>query len=142
VALPDTGAGRVCGTSASSEPSVSTNSVSNSVASPEISSANVRQRRFGSTPSSRIASRPAPGSGACRNVVSGQSTCRVIPSESETMGRVAWKSKKFSGSIDANGCAAQARARYAAASDAPCPPSFQPRKAAIRTGRSSCGRSS
>ena len=41
-------------------------------------SQNVRQRRFGSTPSRMIASRPAPGSGACRNVFSGQSIWRVV----------------------------------------------------------------
>ena len=42
-------------------------------------SPNVRQRRFGSTPSRMIASRPAPGSGACRKVFSGQSIWRVEP---------------------------------------------------------------
>ena len=42
----------------------------------------------------------------------------------------------------ANCSAAHACARYAPASDAPWPPSFQPRKAAISTGRSRLGRAS
>ena len=77
VALPVTGDGRVWGTSASSDPSVITSSTLKSFAMPVINSEKVRQRRFGSTPSRMIASRPAPGSGACMNVFSGQSIRRV-----------------------------------------------------------------
>ena len=60
LALPVTGAGRVCGTSASRAPSVTTSSTPSSRARPTTSSQNVRQRRLGSTPSSRIASRSTP----------------------------------------------------------------------------------
>ena len=92
MALPVTGDGRVCGTSASSEPSVITSSTPNSPPRRVTRPANVRQRRFGSIPSSRIESRPAPGSGAWKNAFSGHSIWRVTPSTSETIGRVAWKS--------------------------------------------------
>ena len=57
---PVTGAGRVCGTSASSAPSVTTSSTPSSRAKSVITVANVRQRRFGSIPSSRTASRSSP----------------------------------------------------------------------------------
>ena len=98
---------------------MTTSSTSNCLASVVTWSQKVRQRRFGSTPSRMIASRPAPGSGAYMNVFSGHSIWRVYPSTSDTVGRVAWKSKKFSASIDANSIADHARARYAPASDAP-----------------------
>jgi len=62
-----TGAGRVCGTSASSEPSVTSSSTPSSRESPSTRFVNVFQRRFGSTPSRMIASRPPPGSGAWRS---------------------------------------------------------------------------
>ena len=57
----------------------------------------------------------------------------------EHVGRFAWKSKNSSGSISANCSASHCRARKPAASDAPWPPSFQPRNAATSTGRSSDG---
>ena len=82
----------MCGTSASNDPSVITSSTLKSFATPVINSEKVRQRRFGSTPSRMIASRPAPGRAACMNVFSGQSIWRVYPSTSDTIGRVAWKS--------------------------------------------------
>src|ERR1043166_6137374 len=63
-----------------------------------------------------------------------------MPISSETCGRVAWKSKKFSGSTSANRCACHVLARYPAASEAAWAPSFQPRNAAISTGRVSSGR--
>src|SRR5689334_14763554 len=65
---------------------------------------------------------------------------RVRPSTSETCGRVAWKSKKPSGSISAKRSASHVFARYPPASDAPWPPSFHPRNAEIRTGSRSVGR--
>src|SRR5512133_2897327 len=65
---------------------------------------------------------------------------RVRPSTSETCGRVAWKSKKPSGSISAKRSASHVLARQPPASDAPWPPSFQPRKAEIRTGSRRAGR--
>ena len=60
LALPVTGAGRVCGTSASSAPSVISSSIPRSRASPTTRSVNVRQRRFGSIPSSSTTSRSRP----------------------------------------------------------------------------------
>ena len=57
----DRGAARVCGTSASSEPSVTTSSTSSSRARSSTSFENVFQRRLGSTPSSSTASRAEPG---------------------------------------------------------------------------------
>src|SRR3954468_20847701 len=63
-----------------------------------------------------------------------------MPSSSETCGRVAWKSKKFSGSTSAKRSAPHVLARYPAASEAACAPSFQPRKAATRIGLVSSGR--
>src|SRR6266540_2778779 len=65
---------------------------------------------------------------------------RVGPSTSVTCGRVACKSKNPSGSISAKRSASQVLARYPPASDAPWPPSFQPRNAEIRTGARSVGR--
>src|SRR5262249_62261340 len=62
------------------------------------------------------------------------------PSTKETCGLVAWKSKKPSGSISANRAPFHVFARYPPASDAPWPPSFQPRKAVIMTGSWSVGR--
>ena len=57
-----------CGTSASNEPSVTIISTPSSRARSTIIVENVRQRRFGSIPSSRIASRSSPGN---RRVVEG-----------------------------------------------------------------------
>jgi len=71
----------------------------------------VCQRRFGSIPSSRTASRSRPGIDAWEKAFSGHSMWRVCPSTSETCGRVAWKSKKFSGSMSANRSASQILAR-------------------------------
>ena len=92
VAAAVTGAGRVCGTSASSEPNVTTRSTPRSCARPSTSCENVFQRRLGSVPSRITASRPVPGISAWKNPFSGQSSFRVSPSSSETCGRVAWKS--------------------------------------------------
>ena len=61
VAAAVTGAGRVCGTSARSEPNVTTRSTPRSCARPITSCENVFQRRFGSVPRRITASRPAPG---------------------------------------------------------------------------------
>ena len=61
VALPVTGQGLVCGTSASSAPRVTTSSMPSSSRNPTIMSVNVRQRRFGSIPSSSTTSRSSPG---------------------------------------------------------------------------------
>jgi hypothetical protein len=71
--------------------------------------------------------------------LSGQSIFRVSPSTSDTCGRTAWKSKNPSGSISAKRAALHCLARYAAPSDAPWPPSFQPRNAAMSTGRRKLG---
>ena len=87
-----TGAGRVCGTSARSEPSVTTSSIPRSCASSRTSPEYVFQRRLGSTPSRITASWSRPGIGAWRNVFSGHSSFRVSPSSRETCGRTAWKS--------------------------------------------------
>ena len=61
VAEPVTGAGRVCGTSASSAPSVTTSSTPSSCASSVIAPVKARQLRFGSIPSRRTASRSGAG---------------------------------------------------------------------------------
>ena len=87
-----TGAGRVCGTSASSDPNVTARSTPRSRARPRTSSEKVFQRRFGSVPSRITASRPAPGISQWKKLFSGHSSLRIIPSSSVTCGRVAWKS--------------------------------------------------
>ena len=139
VALAVTGAGRVCVTSASSDPSVTTSSTPRSVARPVTSEQNVRQRRLGSLPSSSTTSCGPVERRAEWNTFSGQSIRRVVPSTSETCGRLEPKSKNSSGSISANFSASHVLARNVPASEAPWPPSFQPRNDAISTGRRSSG---
>ena len=111
VAAPVTGACRVCGTSASKEPNVTSSSTPKSAASSSTSFVNVRQRRLGSIPSRMIASRSVPGIGAWKKPLSGQSSLRVSPSTSETCGLVVWKSKKPSGSISPKRAASHCLAR-------------------------------
>ena len=84
--------GRLCGTSASSAPSVITMRTSSSRAASITLSVKRRQRSDGSTPSSITRSPSAPGISAAENVFSGQSISRVRPSVRRTVGRTAVKS--------------------------------------------------
>ena len=87
------GTGRVCETSAISAPRVITISTPSVSAAVAIVSEKVRQRRFGSVPSSRTRSRSAVGTRAAIRLFSGQSMRRVWPSSRVIVGRVDWKSK-------------------------------------------------
>ena len=82
-----------------------------------------------------------PGTAAWKKTFSGHSIRLVSPESSVTVGRTAWKSMNRSGSMSAKRVASHWRARYAAATVAACPPSFQPRNAEINTGRRRVGRS-
>src|ERR687892_92824 len=137
-ASPVTGVGRVWGTSARNAPSVTTSPTPISRAVARNVSTNARHRTFGSTPRNTTTSRSS--TRAVENRSSGHSIRRVIPASSRTVGRVIWKSRNPSGSMSARGWAPHRSRRYAAAVEAASPPSFQPRKAAIRTGRSRSGR--
>jgi hypothetical protein len=70
---------------------VTTISVLRFAASSTISSAKVRQRRFGSWPLTTIRSWSAAGRRAARSSVAGHSI-RRRPSTIRTVGRVTWKS--------------------------------------------------
>ena len=138
--LPVTGAGRVCGTSASSEPNVTTRSTPRSARARARGSQNVFQRRFGSMPSRITASRPAPGiarveearSRATRACASSRPRARPAAaspgSRRSSPGRSRRTAPRPTASRDTP-----------PPSDAPCPPSFQPRNAATSTGRRSSG---
>ena len=84
--------GRLCGTSASSAPSVMTMRTPSSRAAAITSSVKRRQRSDGSTPWSSTRSPSAPGTGATENEFSGHSISRVSPSVEPTVGRTAVKS--------------------------------------------------
>ncbi len=73
--------------------------------------------------------------------LAGQSMRRVSPSTIETVGRVDWKSKNSSGSIEASGSASSASAIAPSAVEAEAAASFQPRKAQTITGERSGGTS-
>ena len=83
---------RVCGTSASSAPTVTTSCTPIASLSSTISFENVRQRNDGSVPVSRIRSRGARGTRASYSSTSGHTIRRACPSVSLIRGRVAWKS--------------------------------------------------
>ena len=87
-----TDTGRVCGTSASSAPSVTTSWVPSTSASSTTSWQNVRQRNEGSEPAIRIRSRGARGTRASYSSTAGHTISRAWPSTILTRGRVAWKS--------------------------------------------------
>ena len=87
------GTGRVWETSAISAPSVITRSTPSASAAVATVSEKVRQRRFGSVPSSRTRSRSAPGTRTAIRLFAGQSSRRVWPSSMLIVGRVVWKSK-------------------------------------------------
>ena len=76
----DTGIGRVCGVSASSEPSRCTRFTFAELSAEASRVANWRQRRFGSSPSTSTRSRPS-GSGEIFSSVVGQLISRC-PSDS------------------------------------------------------------
>ena len=84
--------GRVCGTSASSAPSVITMRTSSSLAASTRFSQKRRQRSEGSTPRNVTRSPSAPGTGAAHTSFAGQSISRARPSVRRTVGRTAVKS--------------------------------------------------
>ena len=84
--------GRVCGTSASSAPSMITMRTSSSLAASTRLSQKRRQRREGSTPRKVTRSPSAPGTGAAQISLAGQSISRARPSVMCTVGRTAVKS--------------------------------------------------
>ncbi len=91
-AKPLTETGRVCGTSASSAPSVTTICVPTASATSTINCVNVRQRIDGSAPLTRIRSRGARGTRTSERTTSGHSSARAPDSSRVIFGRVAWKS--------------------------------------------------
>ena len=135
------GTGRVWETSAISEPRVITISTPSASAAVAIVSEKVRQRRFGSVPSSRTRSRSALGTRTAIKLFSGHSIRRVWPSSIVIVGRVDWKSKYSSGSIRAISSPSSELPIAASAVEAAAAASFQPRKAQTRTGERRCGRS-
>src|SRR5829696_6459354 len=137
-AVPMTEVGRVWGTSARRAPRVSTMRASRSRATPTTWSQKVRQRRWGSVPSTTTASTPA--TDPALSWVPGHEISRVSPSTRWTDGRVEVKSKNSSGSISPNGSGAQRSRSQRAAVLAASPASFHPSKAATTTGRRSVGR--
>ena len=135
------GTGRVWETSAISAPIVITSSTPSASAAVAIVSEKVRQRRFGSVPSSSTRSRSAAGTRAAIRLFSGQSIRRVWPSVRVIVGRVDWKSKYSSGSTWAIGSASSDLAIVASAVEAAAAASFQPRNEQTRTGERSWGTS-
>ena len=129
------GTGRVWETSAISEPSVITSSTSSASAAVATVSEKVRQRRFGSVPSSSTRSRSAVGTRTAMRLFSGHSIRRVSPSSRMIVGRVDWKSKYSSGSIVAISSESSELPIAASAVEAAAAASFQPRKAQTMTGR-------
>ena len=87
-----TDTGRLCGTSASSAPSVITICTPSSRAVAITPSVKRRQRSDGSMPWSRTRSPSAPGTCATANEFSGHSISRTLPSVSLTVGLTAVKS--------------------------------------------------
>jgi hypothetical protein len=90
--MPVIATGRLCGTSASSAPSVMTICTPSSRAVEITSFVKRPQRSEGSTPWSRTRSASAPETGATENEFSGHSISRTSPSVSLTVGRTAVKS--------------------------------------------------
>ena len=100
VAVPVTRTSRVCGTSASSAPSVTMSSQRVCVAMSSTASQNAFHRRLGSTPRKTTRSRCARDTE--KHSLAGHEIERVTPSTSSTVGRRDWKSKWSSGSMWAN----------------------------------------
>ena len=127
--------GRVCGTSASSAPSVTT--IWHAERLGEV------EDRAGRTCASATTARcPAgargraarAGTRASKISTSGQVISRMPPSVRRTCGRVAWKSKNSSGSIVAKRDASSDVPTNCSAAEAASPASFQPLKAQTRAG--------
>ena len=140
VALPVTGQGRVCGTSASSAPSVTTSSMPSSPRNVTIMSVNVRQRRFGSMPSSRTTSRSSPAGGRGRRPSPASRSSASGPPRARRAGASPGSRRSSPDRSPRSAPPPRASRGNRSASEAPWPPSFQPRNAAIRIGRSSSGR--
>jgi len=91
-AKPLTETARVCGTSASNAPSVTTICTPTASATSTSSEVNVRQRIDGSEPETTIRSRGARGTRTSERTTSGHSRERLPDSSRRIFGRVAWKS--------------------------------------------------
>ena len=98
-AVPISGTGRECGTSASRAPSEIAIVAPNRSAMPVICSENRRQRSAGSGPSTRITS--VPGSETDQTPTVGHTIERLRSSSRRTCGRTVAKSVNASGSISA-----------------------------------------
>src|SRR3954468_18587463 len=133
-AVPTTLTGRVCGTSASSAPNVTTSRTSYTATVSTITLQNVRHFNCGSLPTKKITSTLESGIVADDNVVDGHTISRCISSSSCTCGRVDVKSKNSSGSIVANGSASHRSDKNRVANVAAAPASFHPSNAATTTG--------
>src|ERR671916_315335 len=133
--------GRVCGTSASSAPSVTISWEPSSRAASSTVRENARQRGAGSGPSSKTRSRSAPAIAAAWKTSSGHSITRARPPSSRTVGRVAEMSKYSSGSIVTTASASKLSMRKRSAAEAASPASFQPLKAQTKSGSRRRGRS-
>ena len=132
--MPITDTGAACDTSASSAPRVMASRTPHASATATTCSQNVRQRSWGSVPSSSTTSVSVPGTVAVLNSKAGHTISRWWPSSRRTRGRVAEKSKNSSGSMWANGSAPQRSCSQRTALLLASPASFHPSKAAIRTG--------
>ena len=84
--------GRLCTTSASSEPIVTTRRTPSSFATSRMSPQNVRHRTDGSAPAASTRSWSPSGTSAVRISMSGQTISDASGDERSTSGRVAWKS--------------------------------------------------
>jgi len=127
------GMGRVCGTSASSAPIVTTVVTPSRSAMSSSSRQNVRQRIDGSIPCTRTTRRPLAGTVTAVTVVVGHVISRRPSSEVVTTGRLTWKSWYSSGSIAAISSAPQTSCRCRSAAVAAPPASFHPSNAASIT---------
>ena len=133
VAVPISGTGRECGTSASSAPSEIAIVAPKRSAMPSICSQNSAppERRLGAEDQDHV------GAGQrCRPDADGGPHDRaVLISSRRTCGRTVAKSVNASGSISASASAPHASIMVRSAVEAASPASFQPVKAATSTGR-------
>lgn len=122
-------------TSASSAPSVTTMDTPVCWASSTICSQKVRQRKFGSGPSTSRTS--LPGVDAAHTATCGHTISLVAPSASRTYGRTVEKSVNSSGSMLARTRPSHPSMSERTAVDAASAASFQPVNPTIMTGRRS-----
>src|SRR5665647_1310299 len=129
-----TGIGRLCGTSASRAPRVTTVVTPRRSAVSSTSEQNRRHRMDGSMPWTSATTSPEPGRVAAVTDVLGHAITRRPSSPTPTVGRLTWKSWYSSGSSSATCSAAHTSWRWISAWVAAPPASFQPSKAASMTG--------